>query len=181
MADRTLRLLVESTPKKVFVVALDWPGLARSGKTEEAAIEELLAHLERYRPIAEAVGASLPSGDVSLDVAERVEGGSGTAFGVPSTIVEADREPVPAAEAQRQAALVEAAWSAFDRIAAAGNAFEDRELHAMRRRIVVLLSHEHEVGGRHSRHHGLEVDESLLVRVVDAVGGVAQGAGELGS
>ena len=45
MADRTRRLLVESSPKKVFVVALDWPGLARAGKTEEAAVDELLAHL----------------------------------------------------------------------------------------------------------------------------------------
>ena len=94
MADRTLRLLVESSPKKVFVVALDWPGLARAGKTEEAAVDELLAHLGRYRPVAEAAGADLPAGDLALDVVQRVEGGGGTAFGVPSEIVNADREKV---------------------------------------------------------------------------------------
>src|SRR5689334_16368368 len=115
MPDRTLRLLVESSPKKVFIVALDWPGLARSGKTEEAALDELLAYLGRYRPVAEAAGADLPSEDLSLDVVERVDGGGGTAFGVPSQIVKADREKVTPAEAKRQAALVEAAWAAFDR------------------------------------------------------------------
>ena len=46
---------------------------------------------------------------------ERHEGGGGTAFGVPSVIGDADREAVTASEATRQAALVEAAWTVFDR------------------------------------------------------------------
>jgi hypothetical protein len=117
MATATLRLLVETSPKKVFVVALDWPGLARAGRDEAAAIDLLLATLGRYRPIADAAGEALPAGDLRLDVVERQDGGSGTAFGVPSVIADADREPVGVREAARHAALVEQAWAAFDRIA----------------------------------------------------------------
>ena len=50
---------------------------------------------------------------------ERIDGDASTAFGVPSRIAEADRRPVDATEAARLAAIVEAAWAAFDRIAAA--------------------------------------------------------------
>lgn len=46
-------------------------------------------------------------------------GGSGTDFGVPSAITDADRRPVVAADAERLADLVAAAWTVFDRVAAA--------------------------------------------------------------
>jgi hypothetical protein len=118
MSDRSLRVLVETTPKKVFVSALDWPGLARSGRDERAAVETLLAYVERYAPVARAAGLLLPGVDPEVKVAERVEGDSGTAFGVPSRIAAADRAPVDAGEAARLAALVGAAWDLFDRVAA---------------------------------------------------------------
>jgi hypothetical protein len=118
MPDRTLRLLVETTPKKVFVSALDWPGLSRGGRDEAAAVENLLAHVERYAPVARAAGYPLPGVDLDLEVAERIDGDAGTAFGMPSVVGAADREPVEATEAARMAALVEAAFDAFDRIAA---------------------------------------------------------------
>jgi hypothetical protein len=54
-----------------------------------------------------------------VEVVERLGGDAGTAFGVPSRIAEADRRPADAREAARLAAIVEAAWAAFDRIAAA--------------------------------------------------------------
>jgi hypothetical protein len=119
MATNHLRVLVESTPKKVFVAALDWPGLARSGKDEGLAIASLLDHLPRYTPVAEAAGEAFPDGDVVVEVVERVDGGAGTEFGVPSETGDADREPLDAAEAGRLAAIVGASWAAFDRIAAA--------------------------------------------------------------
>ena len=156
MADRTLRLLVESSPKKVFVVALDWPGLARAGKTEEAAVDELLAHLGRYRPIAEAAGADLPAGDLALDVVDRVEGGGGTAFGVPSSIVEADREKVTPAEAKRQAALVEAAWDAFDRIAEAAPTSLRKGPRGGGRDTAKMADHVNEADAAYAREMGLK-------------------------
>jgi hypothetical protein len=48
-----------------------------------------------------------------------VDGDASTAFGVPAIIAAADRTPVDADEAQRLAAVVEAAWAELDRIAAA--------------------------------------------------------------
>jgi hypothetical protein len=119
MATHRLRVLVESTPKKVFVAALDWPGLARSGKDEGQAIEAFLDHLGRYAPVAEAAGQRFPTDDVELDVVERHEGGASTEFGVPGVTGDADRLPVDAAEARRLAAIVGASWAAFDRVAAA--------------------------------------------------------------
>jgi hypothetical protein len=156
MADRTLRLLVESSPKKVFVVALDWPGLARAGKTEAAAVDELLAHLGRYRTIAEAAGADLPAGDLALDVVHRVEGGGGTAFGVPSEIVKADRERVTPAEAKRQAALVEAAWTAFDRIADAAPTSLRKGPRGGGRDTAKVVDHVNEADAAYAREMGLK-------------------------
>lgn len=122
MPDRTLRLLVESTPKKVFVSALDWPGLSRGGRDEDSAIGNLLAHVERYAPVAHAAGHPLPGGDLELEVVERIEGDAGTAFGMPSVVADLDRVPTDDAEAARMAALVEAAFDAFSRIAEAAPA-----------------------------------------------------------
>ena len=119
MAAHRLRVLVESTPKKVFVAALDWPGLARSGKDEGLAIGALLDHLSRYAPVAQAAGQAFPDGDVEVEVVERHPGDASTEFGVPGVTGDADRLPVDADEAGRLAALVEAAWAAFDRLAAA--------------------------------------------------------------
>jgi hypothetical protein len=119
MADHRLRVLVEAAPKKVFVAALDWPGLARSGKDEGLAIESLLEHLPRYALVAEAAGEAFPTDGVEVEVVERHGGSSGTEFGVPGVTGDADRLPVDAAEARRLAAIVGAAWERFDAVVAA--------------------------------------------------------------
>jgi hypothetical protein len=119
MANDPIRVLVEATPKKVFVAALDWPGLVRAGKDEALAVESLLAHLPRYAVVARSAGQSFPVDGVELEVVERHEGGSATEFGVPGVTGEADRRPVDATEAARLVAIVSAAWELFDGIAAA--------------------------------------------------------------
>jgi hypothetical protein len=113
-----LAVALETTPKKTFASALDWPGWSRSGKTPELAIEALLAYAPRFAPVVGAAGLMLsPSFDV--DVIDRVEGGSGTTFGVPSYLTHlADARPVNRAEAARLALIVEAAWAYFDGVAA---------------------------------------------------------------
>ena len=118
MANR-VRVTVESVDKKVFVSALAWPGWSRSGKTEELAIEAFLAAAPRYAVAAHEAGLDFDSGDLDLDAVERTTGDGTTSFGVPGAIGDEDRQPVDAAEAKRQAAIVEAAWTVFDRIAAA--------------------------------------------------------------
>ena len=113
-----LAVALESTPKKTFASALDWPGWSRSAKTPELAIEALLAYAPRYAQVIEAAGLPFPSA-FDVDVVERVEGGSGTTFGVPSYLAhQADARPVERAEAARLASIVEAAWSIFDDVAA---------------------------------------------------------------
>jgi hypothetical protein len=114
----TLRVLVETTAKKTFASALDWPGLSRSGRDEAAALEALRSALPRYAPVAEAAGQPFPLEDVTLDVVDRVPGDASTQFGIPAVIAAADREPTSPAEAEREAVLVAAAWEAFDAIAA---------------------------------------------------------------
>ncbi|NJD30116.1 MAG: hypothetical protein FIA92_17765 [Chloroflexi bacterium] len=120
MSDR-LAVVLEVAPKKAFASALEWPGWSRSGKIPEAAIETLLAYAPRFEPVAREAGLAFPA-SFEVDVVEQVEGGSGTAFGVPSRIHEVDRQPVDGAEAHRQAGIVAAAWTTFDRVAAAAPA-----------------------------------------------------------
>jgi len=115
---RATRVLLETAPKKVFVSALDWPGLARGRKTEEEAIEALLAAAHRYARVARAAGERFDPTAVDIDIVERVDGDASTAFGIPAMIARADREPVDAREARRLAALVEAAWGELDGVAA---------------------------------------------------------------
>ena len=116
---KRIRVVIEEAPKRVFVSALDWPGWSRSGKTEEQAVEVFLAAAPRYAKAVARAGMTPATDGNELEVVERVPGGSGTEFGVPSTIGEADRAPVDAAEAARLASLVDAAWAEFDAVAAA--------------------------------------------------------------
>ena len=117
MANR-VKVTVEAVDKKVFVSALEWPGWSRSGKTEELAVESLLAHAPRYAKVAKAAGLDFDADDIEVEPVERDAGDASTAFGVPGAIGKADRRPVSAAEAERLAAIVEAAWKVFDRVAA---------------------------------------------------------------
>ena len=112
-----LAVALEGTARKVFASALDWPGWSRSAKTDELAIEALLAYAPRYAPVADAAGLDFPT-SFDAEVVERQKGGSGTEFGVPSRIHDADRRAVDAAEADRLARIVAAAWTTFDRVAA---------------------------------------------------------------
>ena len=112
-----LAVVLEAGDKKVFASAADWPGWSRSGKTDEAALEALVTYAPRYAPVAKLAGLALPE-SIEVEVIERNEGGSGTDFGVPSRVTRADARKVPKAHAARLAALVEGAWTTFDRVAA---------------------------------------------------------------
>jgi len=118
---RPIPVTIEHAAKKTFASAADWPGWSRGGKTEELALEALATYAARYRPVAEEAGLDFAA-TVSLDdleVAERTEGSTGTEFGVPSKPTDQDGRALTAEAAERLAQLVTAAWSTFDRIAAA--------------------------------------------------------------
>ena len=110
---------IEAGAKKVFACALDWPGWARAGKTEEAALEALAAYADRYRPVPAEAGVRFPksAGD-DLEVVERLPGSSTTDFGSPAATATADLGPLTKAGAERLVALMGASWIVFDRVVA---------------------------------------------------------------
>src|SRR5690349_14531364 len=123
MARGHIRIAEETGAKKAFAWAIDWPGWARSGKTPELARAALVEYASRYVDVAAVAQLEIPDvNDAILDVIDSVPGGTGTDFGVPSAITDADRRPVAAADAERLAGLVAAAWTVFDRVAAAAPA-----------------------------------------------------------
>jgi hypothetical protein len=118
MARGRIRIAEEAGAKRSFAWAVDWPGWARSGKSPGLARAALIGYGPRYALAVEAADLEMPDVDEPvLYVVDSVAGGSGTDFGVPSAITDADRRPVMAAEAERLAALVEAAWTIFERVA----------------------------------------------------------------
>ncbi|HEX5589083.1 MAG TPA: hypothetical protein VFX65_02180 [Candidatus Limnocylindrales bacterium] len=112
-----IAVAIEETSKKSFATAIDWPGWSRSGKTVAGALEALRAYADRYRIVARLAGVDFPADDLELEVYETATGGTGTEFGVPSRVTDADRRPTTAADAERLAALVEATWTRLAAIA----------------------------------------------------------------
>src|SRR3990170_2926602 len=97
-----IAVTVESTRKRAFATAADWPGWSRSGKTEADALAALSAAADRYAEVAAAAGLDFPPpAGRAFVVVERLEGGAGTDFGVPSRVTALDRRPADAAEAAR--------------------------------------------------------------------------------
>lgn len=115
-----VRVVLEAAPKRTFASALDWPGWSRGGRTPDAALDILAAYRPRYARVAERAGRPLPpvrSRD-ELDVVEQVEGGGGTEFGVPGVPTSTEDAAMDPAELEWRLALLRAAWSELDRIAA---------------------------------------------------------------
>ena len=111
-----LRVALERGDKRTFACALDWPGWCRSGRDEDEAIASLLAYAPRYAKVVKR--ASLPAdglaGVQSVDVVQTLRGGGGTDFGVPGEATKDDAQPLNGKELDRQRALLEASWRAFD-------------------------------------------------------------------
>ena len=110
-----LRVYLELGEKKVFACALDWAGWCRAGKTDELAIEALTEYAPRYEVIAAKAGLELAAGKVS--VVEKVRGDATTDFGAPGAVPDADGKRSTRKTAERQVALMQAAWDVFDKVA----------------------------------------------------------------
>jgi hypothetical protein len=123
-SDEPTTVYLEVGQKRVFACALEWPGWCRSGPTEGRALDALAAYAARYAVVALEAGIDFPGTRRNgFHVVERLPGSAGyTDFGVPGAVATHDREPLMRQEAERQAALVRAAWVIFDRIAAAAPA-----------------------------------------------------------
>ena len=123
MPDRavTARIAIglESTPKKVFASALEWPGWSRAGRDEAAALVALTASVPRYAMVAREAGLAFgPLAPGDFEVVERLPGTATTAFGAPDVVFAMDARPTDAAGGECLATLVRAAWAILDRVAA---------------------------------------------------------------
>lgn len=117
MAGMQVRVLVESTPRRSFASALDWPGWARSGRTAGDALEALADRAERYRDAVGAAGGEVPVG-AELLVVESLPGTATTEFGAPDLAAAEEVDPMPGEAAERAARIVRAAWTFFDAVVA---------------------------------------------------------------
>ena len=110
---------IESANKRVFACAYDWPGWCRSAKDEAGALAALEAYAPRYAPVAGRAHEPFdPRAVASFKVVERVAGSANTDFGVPHEVARRDLTPVTAGQAKRLSALVGAAWTVLDKVAA---------------------------------------------------------------
>jgi hypothetical protein len=109
---------LEQGAKRAFACAYDWPGWCRSGKDERTALEALADYAPRYAAVASEAGLPFGVAAGDLEVVDRVPGSATTDFGAPAAVAPRDAEPLDRPEAERLAALVEAAWRALERVAA---------------------------------------------------------------
>jgi hypothetical protein len=153
----TISVTVEAGAKKTFASSLDLPGWSRSGKTEEAALAALADYAPRYAVVARQAGE--PFEAVSYDVIERTGSGSGTDFGVPSSITDLDHRPIDGAGAEREARLVEAAWAVLDEVAATAPAELRKGPRGGGRDRDKMLAHVFEAEWYYAREMGVRVPQ----------------------
>jgi hypothetical protein len=113
---RGIEVVLEVTSKRTFAVAADWPGWTRGGRTEDEALDALVRAGPRYAAVVAAAGFDLepPADPAELDVVARVAGTSTTEFGAPAVPLPGDVLPLDEVALERQAAILQAAWGAFE-------------------------------------------------------------------
>lgn len=107
-------VIIEKGTTRVFASAIEWPGWARSGKTEADALATLVAYAPRYARVAAKRGFTPPKATSELRVVERVKGNATTEFGAPGVPAKLDAATVDAKDLERLTALLDAGWRAFD-------------------------------------------------------------------
>jgi hypothetical protein len=110
---------VEVGAKRVFAGALDWPGWCRTARSEQDALDSLIAYGTRYAAVLEGSGVRFtpPAKASTLEVVERLKGDATTDFGAPSIAPKADARSIDRRWLTRQEKILRACWKAFDRAA----------------------------------------------------------------
>jgi hypothetical protein len=116
-----ISIYLEAGKKRVFAGSPAWPGWARSGKDEAAAVEALWLYGSRYARVLRGtrLGYTAPSGPGDLTIAERLRGDATTDFGAPSIAPDIDAEPMDDDQLARLSTILRAGWRAFDRAVSA--------------------------------------------------------------
>lgn len=114
-----IEVYLETGKKKTFAVALDWPGWARSGRDEDAALQSLFDYRTRYAQVLNPTKIAFkePEDLRVLTVVERQKGNTTTDFGAPNLELPHDTEAVSPEELTRWEAILQACWQAFDKAA----------------------------------------------------------------
>jgi hypothetical protein len=122
-------IYLEIGTKRAFAAAVEWPGWCRSGPNEQGAVAALAAYEDRYRRVVETSVSKLrlPQSASDFNVIKRLKGNATTEFGAPSQGLPNDGEPISAAELERLARVLDACWSAFDRMAKSAVGLELRK------------------------------------------------------
>ena len=122
-------ICLELGKKKTFACALDWFGYFRVGKSEDEALESLLAYGKRYAAILNAGGIAFqtPTSLDDFNIITRYEGNATTDFGSPGIIPEEDKHKITAADSQKYEKLLRACWDAFDKAIASAEGKELRK------------------------------------------------------
>jgi hypothetical protein len=112
-----LAVYLEVARRRTFAGAIEWPGWARSGKTEDDALAALVDYGPRYaKAIGRAAnGLTAPKSVSDVDVRERLDGDASTEFGVPGMAPAADERPLDAKELDRLSSILQATWRYLDR------------------------------------------------------------------
>ena len=114
-----MRAVLEIGQKKTFAVALDWQGLARSGKTPDGALQALFDYAPRYIKTMGAAAKDLvvPRSIKDIAIVERLTGNATTDFGAPGVIPRGDQRDVSGKELDELIETLRAAWRAFEQAA----------------------------------------------------------------
>lgn len=184
-----IKVAIETTSKKAFATAIDWPGWSRSGRTPDLALEALAGAAPRYAAVAKEAGEPFPADAVEpgiFEIVEQAEGGGGTEFGVPSRIADADRRPVSAIKADRLRRLVAAAWTTFDRVAASAPAELRKGPRGGGRDRDKMIAHVVEADDAYAREIGLRLKpsapddrpaiEALRAAILEVIGSPSDGS-----
>ena len=110
-----LEVYVETAPRRTFACAVDWPGWARGARTEDEALRAFVDYGVRYAAVVRGVkDLALPTDVADLAVVERLEGDSGTDFGIPAKECSRDARPLSGDDVETSVEILRAAWAAFD-------------------------------------------------------------------
>lgn len=116
----TIEVWLEVGKRKSFAGAMQWPGWARSGKTPDGALENLVAYGPRYAAVVTKVAKlKIPKSVESLDVVAELDGNATTDFGAPGAMAEFDHGELKGAQLKREIEILAACWAALDSSVAA--------------------------------------------------------------
>lgn len=127
MTGKVVPVYLEIAPKRTFACAVDWPGWARHGRTEDEALASLLEYAPRYALVLKdsRLGFKAPVAPAQLAVVERLAGNATTEFGAPAVAPSPDAERAcDTATLERFEAILRCCWRAFDAAVAAAEGVE---------------------------------------------------------